>query len=51
MFFAGFQPETNTRLVRAAGLHVVEDDLERIVEPGQGEATFHWLLSRRPSGA
>ncbi len=50
MFFAGFQPETNRRVVREAGLHVVEDDLERIAEPGQGEATFHWLLARKPSG-
>jgi len=50
MFFAGFQPETNSRLVREAGLDVVEDELERLVEPGQGEATFHWLLARKPSG-
>ncbi len=49
MFFAGFPPETNRRLVREAGLEVIDDDLERIVEPRQGEATFHWLLARQPS--
>lgn len=48
MFFAGFRPEVNTALVRAAGLELVEHELETIVEPEEGEATFHWVLARKP---
>lgn len=47
MFFAGFAPETNRRLVEEAGLEVLRDEIETIVEPDQGEARLQWLLARR----
>ena len=47
MFFAGLQPEENRRLVEAAGLQILRDDIEVSVEP-EGEARFQWLLARRP---
>jgi predicted TPR repeat methyltransferase len=47
MFFAGLPPEENRRLVEAAGLGVMRDDIEVSVEP-EGEARFQWLLARRP---
>lgn len=49
MFFAGFGRETNRRLVEAAGLDVVSDETETLVEPGYGEATWQWLLGRKPA--
>ena len=53
MFFAGCEPRTNRRLVEQAGLRVIGDELETITEPPPeaGEATFHWLLSRRPEAS
>lgn len=47
MFFSGFAPDENERLVRAAGLELVESEVETIVEP-EGEAQFHWVVARRP---
>jgi predicted TPR repeat methyltransferase len=49
MFFAGFDPPTNRRLVEEAGLTVVRDDVETIVEPepDPGEARFQWVLARK----
>jgi len=50
MFFAGHAPDANRRLVEEAGLVVVLDELETIVEPepDPGEGTWQWLLARRP---
>jgi cyclopropane fatty-acyl-phospholipid synthase-like methyltransferase len=47
MYFAGLPPEENRRLVEAAGLAIVGDDIEVSLEP-EGEARFQWLLARRP---
>lgn len=47
MFFAGCDPETNRRLAEEAGLEVVRDELETMVEP-EGEVRWQWLLARRP---
>jgi SAM-dependent methyltransferase len=46
-FFSGYEPERTLRLVRAAGLDVVRDELETIPEP-EGDATFLWVLARKP---
>jgi SAM-dependent methyltransferase len=51
MFFAGFAPESNRRLVEEAGLEVLRDELETIIEPDQGEARVQWLLARKPAAA
>ena len=46
MFFAGCDPETNRRLAEEAGLNVVRDELETMVEP-EGEVRWQWLLAQR----
>jgi SAM-dependent methyltransferase len=50
MFFAGFAPEMNRSLVEEAGLEVLRDESETIVEPDPdpGEGIWQWLLARRP---
>jgi predicted TPR repeat methyltransferase len=47
MFFAGFPPEENRRLVEVSGLEILGDEIEVSLEP-EGEARFQWLLARRP---
>ena len=47
MYFAGCDPATNRRLTEEAGLRVVRDELETMVEP-EGEVRWQWLLARRP---
>lgn len=49
MFFAGCEPETNRRLTEEAGLEVVREELETMIEP-EGEVRWQWLLARRPNG-
>jgi len=44
-FFSSFPHETNTRLVRDAGFHVLRDELVTFREP-DGEVTFQWVLAR-----
>jgi cyclopropane fatty-acyl-phospholipid synthase-like methyltransferase len=45
-FFSSFPPETNTRLVREAGLEILRDELVTFHEP-EGDATFQWVLATR----
>jgi cyclopropane fatty-acyl-phospholipid synthase-like methyltransferase len=47
-FFSGYDPPVTLALVRGAGLHVVRDELETIREL-EGDATFLWVLARKPS--
>ena len=53
MFFSGFDEETNERLVREAGLAVLESQVEVMHEPesepgkGPADAAFHWILARK----
>ena len=44
-FFSSFPPETNTRLLRAAGFTVVRDEVVTIAEP-EGPVRFQWILAR-----
>jgi predicted TPR repeat methyltransferase len=46
MYFAGCDPATNRRLTEKAGLEVVRDELETMVEP-EGEVRWQWLLAQR----
>jgi len=46
MYFAGCDPKTNRHLAEEAGLEVVRDELENMVEP-EGEVRWQWLLARR----
>jgi SAM-dependent methyltransferase len=46
MFFSGFPPGTNRRLLRETGFELLRDELVTITEP-DGPATFQWVLARR----
>ena len=45
-FFSGFEPPENRRLVEAAGLEIVRDEVVEFDEP-EGPVSFHWILARR----
>jgi cyclopropane fatty-acyl-phospholipid synthase-like methyltransferase len=45
MFFSGFPPETNRRLLHEAGFELLRDELVTIREP-EGPATFQWVLAQ-----
>jgi len=44
-FFAGFEPEANSQLVRGAGLTIEREELVTFTEP-EGPASFHWVLAQ-----
>jgi SAM-dependent methyltransferase len=48
MFFAGFAPPTNERLIGEAGLTIERSDVLTEDEEGYGPATFHWVIARKP---
>ena len=45
-FFAGYEPPENTRLVEAAGLTILRDEVVTFTEP-EGPVQFHWILARK----
>jgi hypothetical protein len=45
MFFSGFDAETNSRLVREAGLELLVADVVFMREP-EAEVGFLWVLAR-----
>jgi cyclopropane fatty-acyl-phospholipid synthase-like methyltransferase len=49
MFFAGSAPAENRRLVEAAGLEVLRDEIVTFVEPEPepGDVSFQWIMARR----
>lgn len=47
MFFSSYDAATNRRLVAESGLDVEIDEIVSMVEP-EGDATFLWILARRP---
>jgi predicted TPR repeat methyltransferase len=46
MYFSSFPPETNSQLLREAGLELLRDEVVTIREP-EGDAAFQWVLARR----
>jgi cyclopropane fatty-acyl-phospholipid synthase-like methyltransferase len=51
MFFAGFKPETNERLLRETGFHLeISEVREAVTMDGEVER-FHWAIARRPAQA
>jgi SAM-dependent methyltransferase len=46
MYFAGCDPATNRQRAEEAGLEIVRDELETMLEP-EGEVRWQWLLARR----
>jgi SAM-dependent methyltransferase len=47
MFFASFDEETNSRLLREAGLESVEARVVPFEEPGHGLVRFMWVLAQK----
>jgi len=47
MFFAGFDAETNGRVVRDAGFEVLVEEVVRMHQP-EGDTAFLWVLARNP---
>jgi SAM-dependent methyltransferase len=45
-YFSSFEPPENSRLVDAAGLTILRDEVVEFVEP-QGPARFQWILAQR----
>jgi SAM-dependent methyltransferase len=46
MFFSGFEPEINSRLVREAGFRVERDEVVAY-EASDGPERFHWVLAQK----
>jgi len=46
MFFSGWEPETNRRLLAEAGFRLLRDEVVTFQEP-EGPAEFHWVLAAR----
>jgi SAM-dependent methyltransferase len=44
-FFAGFEPEVNSRLVREAGFTLERDEVVTFEEP-EGRVSFQWVLAQ-----
>jgi SAM-dependent methyltransferase len=47
MFFSSYDADTNRRLLKAAGLMLVIDEVVSMQEPG-GHAAFLWVLAQKP---
>jgi SAM-dependent methyltransferase len=45
-FFAGYEPPENTRLVEAAGLTILRNEVVTFTEP-EGPVQFHWILAHQ----
>jgi cyclopropane fatty-acyl-phospholipid synthase-like methyltransferase len=50
MFFAGFSPETNERMLRQAGFHLEMSQVREEIEAGDGLVRFHWVIARKSDG-
>jgi SAM-dependent methyltransferase len=50
MFFAGFEPETNERLLRETGFHLELSETHEEIEAVYGLARFQWVIARKPAG-
>lgn len=48
MYFSGYGPDTNLRLLDEAGFDPVINEIVTMNEPG-GESSFQWLLARKPA--
>lgn len=49
MFFASFEPDVNERSLLDAGFELELSETRSQFEEGEGEATFHWVIARKPS--
>jgi cyclopropane fatty-acyl-phospholipid synthase-like methyltransferase len=46
MFFASFETDTYTTLLRESGLEALRDEIVLQQEPGHGEVPFRWVLAQ-----
>ncbi len=46
-FFSGFEPPENSRLVEAAGLEILRDDVVSYLAPEGTTEKFQWILARK----
>ena len=46
MYFSGYGPDTNRKLLDAAGFDIVLDEIVTMQEPDV-QSSFHWLLAQR----
>jgi hypothetical protein len=51
MFFAGFDPATNERLLLEVGFELELSEPRTEIEEEGVEATFHWVIARKPGVA
>jgi SAM-dependent methyltransferase len=51
MFFSSYTEEETLDLVRRAGFAIERSEVVPIIEPDEGEASFLWVLARRPPAA
>ena len=51
MFFAGFEPDANEQALLDAGFELELSETRSEIEAGGQEATFHWVIARKPGGA
>jgi cyclopropane fatty-acyl-phospholipid synthase-like methyltransferase len=49
MFFASFEPDVNERSLLDTGFELELSETRSQIEEGEGEATFHWVIARKPS--
>jgi SAM-dependent methyltransferase len=49
MFFASFEADVNERSLLAAGFELELSETRTEVEEGEGDATFHWVIARKPA--
>jgi cyclopropane fatty-acyl-phospholipid synthase-like methyltransferase len=49
MFFASFEPDANERALLATGFELELSETRSQLEEGEGEATFHWVIARKPA--
>jgi SAM-dependent methyltransferase len=49
MFFAGFEPDVNEGALRDTGFELELSETRTEIEDGEGEATFHWVIARKPA--
>jgi SAM-dependent methyltransferase len=48
MFFAGFEPGSNERLLRNAGFELELSEVRQESDPVYGPSDTHWIIARKP---
>ena len=51
MYFSSLSPSRTDELLRSAGFYIRSAETITEIEPGEGPATFRWVIARRTGGA